>query len=58
VTAELRHGHEIVVGHNAVEWIIELASAIHDYIEHFHNTRRRHLRELGIKRLGGCRSVC
>jgi putative transposase len=21
---------------------IELASAIHDYIEHFHNTRRRH----------------
>jgi putative transposase len=21
---------------------IELATAIHDYIEHFHNTRRRH----------------
>jgi transposase InsO family protein len=21
---------------------VELASAIHDYIEHFHNTRRRH----------------
>ena len=50
VTAELRYGRGITVGHNQVELLnrkrwktrVELATAIHDYIEIWHNTRRRH----------------
>jgi transposase InsO family protein len=50
VHAELRLGRGVVVGHGAVELLnrrrwktrIELANAIFEYLEIFHNRQRRH----------------